>query len=43
MKNEHLLVLGLVGIVAVTFVAMHYANKGYQVELGSPIFKAKIN
>lgn len=43
MKGEHLFVLGLVSIALVTVVAVHYANKGHQVELGPPFFKAKLN
>lgn len=43
MKSEHLFILGLVGITVVTAVAVHYADKGNNVKLGPPFYKAEIN
>ncbi len=42
MKNEHL-ILGLTAIAVTALIAIHYANKGVTVTVGTPLFKAKIN
>lgn len=42
MSNEKVILL-VAGMILVTIIAVHYANKGVPVQVGTPLFGVKIN
>lgn len=41
--NKDVVIMFTIGVIVTALIAVYYANKGYAVKVGSPLFNAQIN